>query len=319
MTETAPLKTSVLICTYKRLVQVGLLLEDLAGQSQAPGEVVVVDNDPTGSARNVVERFAASAPFPVHYDIQPKQSISLTRNRTVEMARGEWLGFLDDDERVVPDWLRLMMDCATRFDADAVMGPLIRELPDQTEGWIRQGGFYALPRYPTGTPIPRHALWFGNALLRGRFVREEAIPFKEELGLIGGEDGDLLMRLETRGARIVWCDEAIATEPVPPARLSGRYILLRAYNGGQVHTTHWRNGHHGVRHWYSPAVFALRAGAACAVTGLLGTAAFPFRKATAVRMLRTAFANAGKLSALWGGKYEFYASAPAESGQKKPG
>jgi succinoglycan biosynthesis protein ExoM len=60
-------------------------------------------------------------------------------------------------------------------------------------------------------------------------------PFDSAYGLTGGEDGDLLARLVQGGARIVWCDESVVTEPVEPKRLKLRWLLLRALRGGQEH------------------------------------------------------------------------------------
>jgi succinoglycan biosynthesis protein ExoM len=110
---------SVCIATYRRPEPLRCLLADIAAQSCAPHEVVVVDNDGTGSARAVVEeRRQLGMPCPVLFDIQPQQNISLTRNRTVAMASGRWLAFLDDDERVPPCWLQRLMETVACCAAD---------------------------------------------------------------------------------------------------------------------------------------------------------------------------------------------------------
>lgn len=308
---TSAATTSILICTCHRLQQLGWLLEDVARQTRPPDEVVVVDNDAAASARGVVESFRAVAPFPVIYDVQPERGISQARNRTVERGSGDWLGFLDDDERVPPDWLSLMTDCARQHGADGVLGPLLRIAPAGSPDWIVRGGHYDLPRARTGTVLPRKHLWFGNALIRGDLIRGETVPFDLALGLSGGEDGDLLMRLASRGAKFVWCDEAAVTEPIAPARLTLRWILQRAYSGGQVSTTHWRNARRGrfgpdVRERSWP-VYAASALAATAVAGLATLCLMPAGRLRWVPWARKLFSNAGKLAALAGARYEEYA------------
>jgi len=47
---------SVCIATYRRLDRLEVLLADLACQQLPPSEVIVVDNDPGGTARQVIER-----------------------------------------------------------------------------------------------------------------------------------------------------------------------------------------------------------------------------------------------------------------------
>lgn len=314
--------TSVLVCTRHRLQQLAWLLDDLARQTRLPDELVVVDNDAAGSARAVVEAFRSVAPFPVIYDVEPEQGISQARNRTVERGTGDWLGFLDDDERVPPDWLALMRGCAERFSADAVLGPLLRIPPTDAPDWIVRGGHYDLPRTRTGTVLPRKHLWFGNALVRGDLVRGEAVPFDHALGLSGGEDGDLLMRLAARGARIVWCDEAVVTEPIAPSRLTLRWILQRAYSGGQVTTTHWRNARRGrfgrdVRERSAP-VYVASAIAATLVAAAATLCLIPAGRRRWVPWARKLFSNAGKLAALVGARYEEYATSPA-SASRRPG
>ena len=50
---------SVCIATYKRLDRLDALLGDLERQELRPDEVIIVDNDASGSARAVVEARAS--------------------------------------------------------------------------------------------------------------------------------------------------------------------------------------------------------------------------------------------------------------------
>ena len=119
--------TQVTVCmaTFQRNERLRAVLGDLARQERLPNQVVVVDNDPAGAARPVLEEFRASGvPFRVDYDVQPVPNISITRNRTVELASSEWIAFIDDDERAPPQWLHELLSAAERYEADGVLGPV---------------------------------------------------------------------------------------------------------------------------------------------------------------------------------------------------
>lgn len=300
---------SVCICTYRRPQQLGCLLDDLIAQTRPPDEVVVVDNEPAGSGQASVEAARARAPFPIRYEIQPVKNISLTRNRTVALAQGDWLALLDDDERASPDWLAQLLATAERYQADGVVAPVLSIVPAHAPGWIRRGQFYqAVPRTPTGQVMPLNRIGIGNALLQGRRVRALSGPFDPAYGLTGGEDSDMLTRLVQAGARLVACDEAAVTEPVADSRLSLRWILLRAVRGNQDYTHHWRRGRFGVlRPWSQPVYFA-RALALMFAAALLSLLSLPRGAHHSVRWLQVACGNFGKLSTLWGWHYQEYAA-----------
>src|SRR5262249_30454377 len=171
--------------------------------------------------------------FVLCYEIQPERNIAKTRNRTVHLSHGEWLAFVDDDERAPAPWLRQLLEAAQRYAADGVLAPVEPQVPSGTPAWIRNGKFYDWPHLPSGTVVPPNNLRFGNVLLRGGPLRAESGPFDVSFGLSTGEDQELLMRLMAKGAKIVWCDEAIVIEPIEAKRLSLRWLLQRALSGGQ--------------------------------------------------------------------------------------
>lgn len=298
---------SVCIATYRRPERLGALLDDLVAQQCLPSQVVVVDNDARGTARAVVERRrAAGAPFAIDYDIQPEQNISLTRNRSVECARGDWLAFIDDDERAPVDWLRRLAAPARHGRADGVLGPVLPVLPADAPGWIRRGRFYDWARQPSGALVPPNRLRFGNVLLRGALLRAMAQPFDPAYGRTGGEDGDLLGRLVQHGARIVWCDEAVVHEPVEASRLSLRWLLLRALRGGQDHARHRLNGRYGPLTRAGRVRFFARALAQSVLAAGLALLAWPAGRHRAVHWLLKVAANLGKLSVFAGWHYQEY-------------
>jgi len=299
---------SVCIATYRRPQRLALVLADLRAQTLPVTQVVVVDNDASRSAEDTVTHFRTQHPdgFELVYDTQLERNISLTRNVTVALAHGDWLAFIDDDERAPPDWLLTLYQAAQTHGADGVLGPVIPQLPPDAPSWIARGDFYSFPRLPTGAVVPLNQLRFGNVLLRGRTVRAEPGPFDPRFKLSTGEDGDMLLRLMAKGAKVIWCDEACVTEPVEPARLSLEWLRQRAYSGGQEYARKALSGNYGPMGPRQRMALALNA--TFKLLAALGMAAItlPAGRHRAAHWLIRAQANLGKLSAFSGKRYQEY-------------
>lgn len=305
---------SVCIATYRRPARLRALLGDLAQQRVLPGEVVVVDNDAAQSGRAAVDRArSGGTPFPVRYAVEPRKNVSHARNRSVAIAQLPWLAFIDDDERAPPGWLEALSQTVERHGADGVLGPVEPQLPAAAPDWLRRGQFYAWPHLATGTQVPPRLLRFGNVLLRAELLRPSGRnggrpePFDPAYGTTGGEDGDLLTRLTQEGARLVWCEDARVHEPVEPARLSLRWLMLRSLRGGQDFARHVLAGRHGAPTLLRRAALFVRAAVQLLAALALAAATLPLGRHVAARWLTKACANAGKLTVFFGWHYREYA------------
>jgi succinoglycan biosynthesis protein ExoM len=302
------MKITVCIATHRRADRLRRLLDDLIRQELPPEEIVVVDNDRSESARAVVEDFATrNSGLRVVYGVQPERNIARTRNRTVELAGGDWLAFVDDDERAPETWLKRLVESASKYDADGVLGPVEPIVPEEAPGWIRRGRFYDFPRLRTGEAVPLNRMRFGNVLLRGAPLRAEPGPFDVAYELATGEDGDLLVRLVHRGARIIWCDEAVVWEPVESKRLALKWLLLRAMSGGQEFAMQTIRGRYGPIGLSGRLRLFLRALVQMLLAALLAALCLPLGRHRSAAWLVKVWANFGKLTAFWRARYRAYA------------
>src|ERR1700722_748920 len=114
------IETSIVIPSYRRPDDLARAIESVLRQEGVAGsyEVLVVDNDPDGSAAPVVEQLAVTSAIPIRYVLEARPGISHARNTGVAQAAGRYLAFLDDDEVVGLDWLAHMLDTLRRFEAD---------------------------------------------------------------------------------------------------------------------------------------------------------------------------------------------------------
>jgi glycosyltransferase involved in cell wall biosynthesis len=225
----APQHISVCICTYKRPQLLGRLLAELLRQETRgliTFSIVVVDNDRLKSAEAVVQEFAASSSFPIHYCVEPQQNISLARNRALENATGDFLAFIDDDEFPTPRWLLTLFEALNQYGVDGVLGPVKPHFDDAPPRWIISGRFYDRPSYPTGYVIDWKKGRTGNVLLKRQILASSAGRFRPEFRT--GEDQDFFRRLIEKGHVFIWCDEAVAYEVVPPMRWKRSVMLRRA-------------------------------------------------------------------------------------------
>ena len=103
--EAVPI-VSVCICTYQRRSVEQTIDSVLLQEPSGPTfEIVVVDDDPVGFAREIVEAKARASTIPIRYVRSGASNIAFCRNTCLAEARGDWIAFIDDDEIAAPDWI----------------------------------------------------------------------------------------------------------------------------------------------------------------------------------------------------------------------
>ena len=95
---------SVALCTYQGERYLAGQLESIAAQTLLPAEVVVCDDGSTDGTVDIVERFAARAPFPVRLHVNPT-NLGVTANfaRAISLCRGSIIALADQDDVWAPE------------------------------------------------------------------------------------------------------------------------------------------------------------------------------------------------------------------------
>ncbi len=188
---------SVIIPTYNRSRVITEAIQSVlaqtafhSGPNSYPYEIIVVDDGSTDETQAVV----SSLEGPIRYYYQEHQGVSRARNRGLELARGEFIAFLDSDDLWLPEKIKKQMNVMHVF-------PQLRGCTTE-EIWLRKGRrVNPRPKHkkPSGWFFP-HALSLCllslSASLFRRAVFEEIGMFDESLPVC--EDYDFSLRYALR-------------------------------------------------------------------------------------------------------------------------
>ncbi len=221
---------SICICTFKRPYLLQRLLQELNGQLTKglfTYSIIVVDNDITQSAKQVVSNFADQSFINIQYYVEPKQNIALARNRTLANAQGDYIAFIDDDEYPVQTWLVSLFETCEKYVVAGVLGPVKPHFEQDPPKWVMVGRLHERPTHETGYQLGLAEARTGNVLFRREILGGVIDAFGAEFGT-GGEDVDFFRRMMNKGCVFIWCGDAIVYEIVPPSRCTRGYFLRRA-------------------------------------------------------------------------------------------
>lgn len=227
---------AVIIPTLRRPEGLERALRSIFAQTRIADrlrEIVVVDNDPAGSAWAVVEALHADAPWPLVYRHESRPGVATARNAGLTATDAPLIAFLDDDEAADPAWLSTLVAAHEALAADVTFGPIRGRAPS-ARGWAQ--GY--LERFfgregPSGNQLIDAPFGCGNSMMTRATALIGPAPFDASADSLGGEDDMLFAQLRARGVRFGWASDAWVDEFAPPHRATLRYALTRAFAYGQ--------------------------------------------------------------------------------------
>lgn len=221
---------SICVCTFRRNRMLERLLRSLKRQ-ETDGlfdfSVVVVDNDAAGGARETVARLRDELDLAIDYDVEPENTIPAARNRALSLARGNYIGIIDDDEFAPRRWLITMFRAIHKHHVDGGLGPVYPFYRQRPPDWVMKGRFGERPVISTGTLLNWDQTRTGNVLLKREVFDEHNLRFDLKWRTCGS-DRAFFKEAIAAGYWFISVKEAPVYESVPPSRWKKTYYLRRA-------------------------------------------------------------------------------------------
>ena len=204
---------SVIIITYNRPDFLAEAVESAAHQTLPPREIIVVDD---GSKPPALVAKAAGWP-PLRVVRQSNAGQQAARNRGAEEASGDYLVFLDDDDRFAPGHLEQFARAIAHGEPDILFSNFYRfdESGQEPESFFaRAPGFFSDERIAAGGevhlacwPLRKHtrfSICYPSAMCIRRSYFQELGGFDPALRGTPSEDLEFIARA-THGGRTAFC------------------------------------------------------------------------------------------------------------------
>jgi len=239
---------TVAICTYNGEQRLPDVLERLRSQiitEPFRWEILIVDNNSTDGTAELIRAYQVDWPqaYPIRYIFEGRQGSAYARQRAVQEAKSELIGFLDDDNIPALDWVAAAYAFSQAHPragayASQIHGDFEVEPPRHFK---RIAGFLAItergsepllynPRKkllpPSAGLVIRKSVWGQHVpqtfTLKGRVGQSQgqAIAASEP-----GEDLELLLHIQNAGWEIWYNPDMEMHHKIPHWRFEPDYLL----------------------------------------------------------------------------------------------
>jgi len=240
---------TVAICTFNRAESLRRTLDSVATMrvpSDVAWEVLIVNNNSTDHTDDVISAYTGRLPVWREFESRPGKSNAL--NRAIDVAKGDYILWTDDDVVVDTGWLVAYVEAFRRWPDAAVFGGRITpryEAP--AEKWVIESeavlvGPYAIRDFgdqvrPLSAQDEDHFPFGANWAVRA--AEQRAFRYDPELGPVPNrvrnhEETDLIYRLLGSGATGYWIPEAMVEHCIGRDRQTVRYIAAYYESWGET-------------------------------------------------------------------------------------
>lgn len=239
---------TVAIPTYNGEDRIGIVLERLRLQVNTESinwEIIVIDNHSNDRTSQVIYKYQKKwqLPFKLIYVFEARQGLAFARQRAIKEARGEFVGFLDDDNLPSNNWVIEAYKFGKKnphigaysghIHANFEIQPPANFKPIFQFLAIREHGDRPRLFKPDKLQLPPGA----GLVIRQQAWHESVPNTPVAVGNIGqnlarGDDYEPLLYLHKAGWEIWYNPSMHINHQIPPWRLEREYLLSLAHSCG---------------------------------------------------------------------------------------
>lgn len=116
---------SIIIPTYNAEEYLEECLDSVVSQTYSNLEVIVVNDGSQDNSEAIIKRYAASFSS-IHCHSHENHGLGFTRNKGIGLSKGKYLFFLDADDTIPKNAIRLLVKAAEKNEADYTVGKVVR-------------------------------------------------------------------------------------------------------------------------------------------------------------------------------------------------
>jgi len=236
------IKFSIVICTHNRVELARNAIDSVINQDfpQNEFELLIIDNASTDGTCKMAQEFCNKYSN-VSYILETTVGVSYARNRGWREARGEFVGYLDDECISPREWLSSAEDVVLHQKPAAFGGPYFAFYNTSKPHWFKdeyESNVLAAHAYPLSE---KEFLTGANMFIR-RDLLVTLNGFSLEFGMVGkkiayGEETHFFKRLVTQfpNALIYYDPRVFVHHLVRPEKMKLSTIPNRFFNHGRAY------------------------------------------------------------------------------------
>ncbi len=225
-----PLSFCITLCSRQRPVllrQCLSSLEQLVIPENTKVSVLVVENNETQQYREILSEFGKV--LPLTHVLEPRAGLTYARNKildTLSEMQVDWMGGVDDDQIIDPQWLVHMVAAIRQFpDTKTFVGDWRRAIPRDIPYWYPV--LNKPQNLPTGALLREGAS--GNTAIHASVFCPSGMGLRFDMAynFLGGEDTDFGTQYLNKGGKIRFVAGARTDEDIHEPRASLKARLER--------------------------------------------------------------------------------------------
>ncbi len=196
---------SIIICTYNRVDFLKKCIDSILKQISTNNgiEIVVIDNNCNDGTKEYINNINSTY---INYFLEIKQGLSHARNKGIEVSKGDFLAFVDDDATIDEKWLKSLLYHLKNQNINHIYGgPIFPNFEVNCPTWIDDEYFIRKFKSSDGylDKLTAQDGFSGGNMCIPKNIFDKVGVFNTDLGMQGkemglGEESELFFRIHNQ-------------------------------------------------------------------------------------------------------------------------